>query len=467
MRQEQDAAVPGRKGRYTRMDERKENKAVSSSLKKFFGIGDFGFNLMTNIDTFYATYFFTNIAKFSLGIVTTITTISAIIDAILSCLYGAWMNKIRPKKWGRYRSWLVLTPWMVPFLYALQFFKINNGMLGIIIMTAAMITSRIAWNLPYIANISMINVVGKTTEDRMALSSARMVWTSLGNVIYSYAGPAAVALMASIVGENNSYAATAFAFGALMAAGYYAHFKMVDGYEETGEEEMARLAREAQQRSEQAQMKVSAWAAIRCNPHLIGLMISSTTKYMVLFLVNGIAVYYFTYISHNPGLLATFVLITNLLGILASYVSKFVVAKLSAKKAIVCSYLFMAVGMVVAFVIYQSTWGVIVLMSLVVFAMTMTNACEPELFAVCAGYSSAKTGFDTTGTVMGLLTVPVKVGIVMRGILISVALAIGGFSADIAPEAAGAAVQRGICIGFMIIPAVVIFAGALILMFGY
>ena len=146
------------------MDERKDQKAVSSSLKRFFGIGDFGFNLMTNIDTFYATYFFTNIAKFSLGIVTTITTISAIIDAILSCLYGAWMNKIKPKRWGRYRSWLILTPWMVPFLYAFQFIKINNGMLGIIIMTAAMITSRIAWNLPYIANISMINVAGKTQK---------------------------------------------------------------------------------------------------------------------------------------------------------------------------------------------------------------------------------------------------------------------------------------------------------------
>lgn len=449
------------------MSERKENKAVSSALKKFFGIGDFGFGLMTNIDTFYATYFFTNIAKFSLGIVTTITTISAIIDAILSCLYGAWMNKIKPKKWGRYRSWLILTPWMVPFLYALQFFKISNGILGIIIMTVAMITSRIAWNLPYIANIAMINIAGKTTEDRMALSSTRMVWTSLGNVIYSYAGPAVVALMASILGETNAYAATAFVFAALMAAGYYAHFRMVDGYEETGAEEMARLARESQQQSKQAQPKVSAWAAIRCNPHLIGLLISSTTKYMVLFLVNGIAVYYFTYISHNAGLLATFVFITNLLGILASYVSKFVVAKMSAKKAIVCSYVFMGAAMVAAFVMYQNTWGVIVLMCLVIFAMTMTNACEPELFANCAGYSSSKTGFDTTGTVMGLLTVPVKIGIVMRGILISAALAIGGFSADIAPEAAGPAVQRGICIGFMVIPAVVIIVGAITLLFGY
>lgn len=444
-----------------------KNKRISSSLKKFFGIGDFGFTLMSNIDTFYATYFFTNIAKFSLGIVTTITTISAVVDAILSCLYGAWMNKIKPKKWGRYRSWLILTPWMVPFLYALQFFKINNGVIGIVIMTVAMITSRIAWNIPYIANLSMINVAGKTTEDRMALSSTRMVWTSLGSVIYSYAGPVVVALFAGWLGESNSYAATAFVFAALMAAGYFAHFKMLDGYEETGEEELKRLAAEAKQKKQEKQQKVSALAAIRCNPHLMGLLLSSTTKYMVLFLVNGMAVYYFTYISHQPGLLATFVLITNLLGVVASYISKFVVAKLSAKKTVVFAYLFMAAGMVVAFLIYGNTWAVIALMCVVVFAMTLTNACEPELYANCAGYSSQKTGFDTTGTVMGLLTVPLKVGIVMRGILISAALAIGGFSADIDPAAAGTEVQRGICIGFMIIPAVVIFIGSLTLFFGY
>ena len=208
---------------------------------------------MSNIDTFYASYFFTNIAKFSLGIVTTITTISAIVDAVLSCLYGAWMNKIKPKKWGRYRSWLILTPWMVPFLYALQFLKINNGIAGVVVMTIAMITSRIAWNLPFIANLSMINVAGKTTEDRMALSSTRSVYTALANVLYSYAGPFVVAMFAGMIGETNAYAATAFAFGAVMAAGYFAHFKMFTGYEETGEEEMARLQREAGQNRNQAQ----------------------------------------------------------------------------------------------------------------------------------------------------------------------------------------------------------------------
>ena len=72
------------------MSEQKEPKKISGSLKKFFGVGDFGFTLMSNIDTFYASYFFTNIAKFSTGIVAVMTTISAVVDAILSMMYGAF-----------------------------------------------------------------------------------------------------------------------------------------------------------------------------------------------------------------------------------------------------------------------------------------------------------------------------------------------------------------------------------------
>lgn len=227
------------------MPDKKERNGLSPPLKRFFGVGDFGFTLMSNIDTFYATYFFTNIAKFSLGVITVMTTISAVVDAILSCLYGPFLNKIKPKRWGRYRSWLILTPWMVPFLYAMQFIKIGNGLAAAIFVTVAMITSRIAWNIPFISNVSMINIAGKTPRERMTLSSTRMVWTSLASVVYSYAGPAAVSVFAAWLGEKNAYAATAFAFSALMAAGFYAHFNMFKGYEMTKEEELQRMAGQA------------------------------------------------------------------------------------------------------------------------------------------------------------------------------------------------------------------------------
>ena len=87
-------------------DNNTKPKGLSKSLKYFFGIGDCGFTLMSNIDTFYASYFFTNIARFSLGAITVMTTISAVIDAKLSCVFGAGVGfgggKTGPRKAGPY-----------------------------------------------------------------------------------------------------------------------------------------------------------------------------------------------------------------------------------------------------------------------------------------------------------------------------------------------------------------------------
>ena len=55
----------------------------------------------------------------------------------------------------------------------------------------------------------------------------------------------------------------------------------------------------------------------------------------------------------------------------------------------------------------------------------------------------------------------------MRGILISACLSLAHFDVGVDPLASTEEMQRGISIGFMILPALVILAGAAILGFGY
>ena len=147
-------------------------------LKRFYGVGDCGFTLMSNIESYYFSFFLTNLAQFSLPMVTLITTISSTVDAALSWIYGAILNSIKPLKWGRYRSWLVVIPWLVPFLYAFQFVKIGDGWVSAIIIIVAAIASHVAWNFAYVANVSMISVAGKTPEERSQLSSTRAAWAN-------------------------------------------------------------------------------------------------------------------------------------------------------------------------------------------------------------------------------------------------------------------------------------------------
>ena len=346
----------------------------------------------------------------------------------------------------------------------------GSGTAAVVIIIAAKITSHIAWNIPFVANISMINMASKTPEDRMALSSSRAIWQSLGRVFYSYVGPAVVAVMTGIVGEKNSYGATAFAFAALMAAGYFAHFKMFEGYEETGAQEIERMRRELTEKKARGRQDKGN-GLLKClttNPYLLGLTVADLAKYIYSFVASGIAVYYFTYVAHNKDLTATFILISSLLGVAASYLSKTAAKKFSARNTVIYAYLAMAVVLVLGFLFYRQPWAVIILVSLAQFFCTMTNACGPALYADCAIYSEYKTGKNATGLIMGLSNIPLKIGVVSRGILISACLAIAGFNLETVEKGiTSPQLERGISMGFTIIPAIAVALGAVIMIFGF
>lgn len=136
-----------------------EKKPLSNTLKFWYGCGDFGFTLMTNVETFYFNAFLTNIAQFSTMMTGTITSVISIVDAALSWIYGGIINAVKPGKFGRYRTWLIMITWLVPFLFAFQFIRIgNNETLAAVVIIAAGILSHVVWNFPYAANASLVSV---------------------------------------------------------------------------------------------------------------------------------------------------------------------------------------------------------------------------------------------------------------------------------------------------------------------
>lgn len=158
---------------------------MSNALKYFFGVGDAGFVLMSNIETFYFMTFLTDLAGFGAGIAGLINSVFTTVDACLSWLYGGIINGTKAKKWGRYRSWLIIVPWMVPFLYALMFLRVSdNEMLSAVVIIAAAILSHVVWNFGYVANATLISVVGKTPEDKATLASSRATWNNIGGLLF-------------------------------------------------------------------------------------------------------------------------------------------------------------------------------------------------------------------------------------------------------------------------------------------
>ena len=432
-------------------------KGLSKSLKYLFGVGDAGFNLMSNIETFYFMTFLTDLAGFGTAIAALINSIFSIVDACLSWIYGGILNGTKAKKWGRYRSWLILVPWVVPFLYAFQFIRISdNEILSAVLIIAAAIASHVVWNIAYVANATLVSVVGKTAEDRATLSSSRGTWNNIGSLLFTYLGLPFATLLANFVGEKNKFAAAAFCLGLLMVLGYYAHFKMTEGYEEIETQSASRSG-----------SKVSIpdmFKSLFQNPQLMILMVADLAKWCVKFVTAAAAIYYFRDAMGNPGLMVPYALAIALGAIAGSFATRYIAAALSNRTTTIVSFLGMAIALGLIYVFYSSAVAVIALMTVAQFFYGIAYSTSPALYADTVVYTTWKTGKNAAGWIMGLQNLPLKVGVFLRGTIVAACLASVGWHSGIVLEGAA---RRGMTVALGLIPAILCALGAVLLIFGY
>lgn len=446
-------------------------KELSKGLKWFYGIGDLFFTMMSQVQDVFFNFFLTNIAMFDLGITTLIMTITTAVDAALSWVYGAVINGMKPMRWGRYRSWLVVVSWLVPILYMFKFMKIGDGVMSIVIITAAGIISSFIWNFPYVANMSIIAVIGKKPEDRMQLSSTRAVYSRVASMLFSYMGLPFADLLAGFVGEEYKFAALAFVLGVFFVIGYFIHFKLTDGYEEPLYEEMDTRA-EAAKKDERPEKKkgTSGKSMIKGlfqNGPLLSLIVAEITRWLANFIILGCAIYYFQYVIGNSGMLATYLLIANILCMVGAFGSKYIARFVSAKTLFAGSFILMGAMLIAGRLFYTNVWIVIVFMSLAQFGYGCIYSTSPAMFADTAILAQYKTGEDSSAWIMGLGNVPLKIALVLRGLVINGVFALIGFSATMDIAQTTDAIKGGISNILLLIPGIAVVVGGLIILFGF
>ena len=437
--------------------ENQKPKGLSNSLKYLFGVGDAGFNLMSNIETFYFMSFLTGLGGFSPAIAGIINSVFSTVDACLSWIYGGILNGTKAKKWGRYRSWLILLPWIVPVLYAFQFIRIaENEILSAIVIIAAAISSHVVWNIGYVANATLISVVGQTAEERATLASSRGTWNNIGSLLFSYLGLPLATLLAGFVGEKNQWAAAAFALGILMVLGYYAHFKMTEGYEE--------IETEASPKATNKVTVPEMFRSLFQNPQLLILMIADLAKWCVKFVTAASAIYYFRDAMGNPGLMVPYSLAIALAAIVGSFVTRYMAKALSNRTTTIISYVGMAVALLMVYVCYANATMVIAMMTIAQFFYGIAYSVSPALYADTVVYATWKSGKNAAGWIMGLQNLPLKVGVFLRGTIVSACLVAVNWQSGVLLEGSA---RQGMTIAMGLVPAILCGVGTLLLVFGY
>jgi GPH family glycoside/pentoside/hexuronide:cation symporter len=437
-------------------------KPISKTTRFWYGFGDCWFTIMSNVETFYFNFFLTNVAMFATEIATTISLIISLLDAFLSWIYGGIINALKPGRWGRYRTWLIMVPWIIPFLYALEFLKIGEGMISYIVVLFGGITSHILWNFPYAANSTLVSVAGGTPEGRAALASSRATWNQLAGVFFSYLGLPLATVLAGIVGEVNRFGALAFLLGVVFVIGYWVNFHVTKGYEEI--ETPDTLAKKSSRTK--ASAKDMAKALFQ-NPHLCFLILGDFPKWIIKFVPAAAAIYYFRYAAQNQGLMVSYVLISNICAAVGAFVAAFLAKKFTARWTVIATYAIMAASTFISYFSYLNAGVVIFFMSVTQLGYGIAYACNSALYADTAVYAQWKSGIDSRGWIMGLQTFPLKFAVIGRALIVNISLMLVGFDAKVDPAQATDALKKGATAAFALIPGIFLCIGIVIMLFGY
>lgn len=437
-------------------------KPLSKTIKTFYGFGDLGFTLMTSVEVYFFVFFLTDIAKLPLSLVAIIGTITSVVDAVLAPFYGAIISGTKPMRWGRNRSWMLLIPPLVIPTYIFQYTKIGSDTLAAVIICAGFIISHILWNIPWVANVSLIPVLSSNPDEAALLSSRRATWTALGGIVFSFMGERLARYFGEVTNSQVlGYAVLAGFTATVMTLCYWFIFKITDGYEPTGGQ-VAESSTRRQRVSFGAMLK----SAIQ-NPPLVVLLSSDFFRYMTNFVMSAAAAYYFTYVAQNMALFSTYLLVTAVCRMIGSYIAGAMAKKLSTRTTTIVGLIGVAASLIICKFVAMNVVLFFVFVLIASVFLGIVYSVMVGLYSDVSIYARWKTGEDTSAFVMGLMNVALKLAIIARGTVIPFILDRSGFDPNVDPSAASLALKTGVINAFLFVPGIFALIGGLILMLGY
>ena len=438
-------------------------KPLGKMPRIFYGIHDFGFSFVGSMENYFAMIFLTDIAKLPLAGVGIAASVSYIIDAVMQPVYSALISAMKPMRWGRSRSYILLFPPLVTLTFITLFSKIGSPQLALLVCGASMVLTNATRTLSWTSNLNLINVLANNSDERAMLASRRATWASAGGIFFPYTVQPMIVLFGKLTGsEILSHSIVAGITGVFYTITCWFTVAFTKGYEATGAEAIAQ--------SKSASQKIGFMDIVNSaikNPYLLVLLVCDLFRNVANITVTSSAAYYFKYVAQNDGLMALYIFLLGITGTIGSYISAWVAKRLSSK----ISALVGLFGMGTCYV-FGSFFGMNVTVFMV-FAVTsrlfwgMSAANMVALYSDCVVYSRWKTGKNTAAFVIGSQTIPLKIGLSLRGVIIPLVLAMVGFSANIVPAEASLALKQGIINMFALIPGIGCLLTAIILMFAF
>ena len=465
------------------LKQRAQERGLSKAVLWLYGVGDFGSTTFNSMKSYYWAYFLTTICMFPLSSIAIMTTCTQIVAILLSPIYGAIINGSKAMKWGRYRSWLLI-PLPLCIIFCTLAWTNFGGAWAPVWCGLFSILGSIFFNLSYNANLALIGVIAKTPNEHAAMSASRGVYANISVVLWSLMGSPFILFLGKVLGsEAWSYPVASLCYGLLFFICYFVHFVISKPYEgvdeainelaaevdaEEAEKKAAKEAKKAMAKADNS--RLSAKDMIKsfvANPQLLAIAAPDWARWVMNFTQSAATVYFFTLVLDNAALMATYLLVANILAIVGSMGMKYMVKAFGLKSTATISFFGSAIALILGRLFYTNVVAVMICLCVSKLCFGVIYTVVPALYAEAAVYSEWKTGKAATGWIMGLSNVPLQIATLFINLIITGFLALGKYTPDITAATASIELKTAIANMFMGIEGILLFVTTFVFLFGY
>lgn len=364
-------------------------------------------------------------------------------------------------KWGRLRSWLLVGPPIAVTFFTLHFVSVpEHPILSAVIISIGYIMGISAWNFAFAANISLTNLLAKTQKDRNIYNSQRMMGSNLGRLMGNYLTPVIVAFLRPMLGERSSYPVLVLVAGIFYIATEQLHFKLANGAEENYTAHEYNV-----NDSEDSLNFKEIFKSLSTNSQLLVTVLIDLSSNMAALALPSLAVYYYKYVFEAPQMVSVHMLAIGLAGFAGStFVRLFGKNVKSYRNYLLCIYLVISLFLICTKFASKNIYAFLALNVLIHALTGTTQPFEMNLYQDNVIYSEWKTGVNANSLIMGLGELPVRIASILKGLLLSFALASAGYAAGAQPTEA---LKNALANAYAFIPACIPVIGFILLKFAY
>lgn len=425
--------------------------SLKPSVKNLYGVPALGFQVFVSLEVFFFLAFLTDFALLPLALVGIVTLVTGIFDVLWVPTSGVILEKSN-LKWGKYRSWLLVGPPIAVIFFLLQFAKIGTANLNAFLIIVGFLISHLVWNIAYTAHLAMNSSMTLVREERVAMASYR----GMGNAIGAIAFSLLITPYLRLATAASQFTLIALIGGLVMLSSYYLYFLITKDYAFHGTEKPS-----------EAKEKLSIGEMLKqiiVNPPLLGLLLGDLGRYIGRFVIFGMAYYYLIYVVGNLGLITILMTGLNVALFAGALISRPIANKIGERNTYILSMVIFILGLMAIYLFPMTPTAFLVVIYIAYLGYGMPDGVGVAMYSNTVEYGEWKTGKNARGFIMSLFSFPIKMAILLRGLIITAVLAAGSYVAGMegTPELINALKN-----GFTLIPAVFLFLSLLCILFLY